>query len=155
MTPPEGDGTLVRVLGLDVGDRTVGVAVSDPMGLTAQGAGVIRRRSLAEDVAETLRRAAAWQVGRIVVGLPRSLDGRIGPQAEKVLAFVQALREAGRIPVTLWDERMTTRLAERALLEGGMSRRRRKALVDQVAAQLILQGYLDAARRAAGAAGDE
>jgi len=142
-----------RVMGLDIGDRTVGVAVSDETGAIAQGLCVIRRTTLPRDVGELVGIAAARGVERIVAGLPRRLAGDLGPQAEKVLAFVGALREAAPIPVELWDERLTTRIAERALRDANVARGRRRALVDQVAASVILQGFLDARR--AGRQGSE
>ena len=134
-------------MGLDIGDRTVGVALSDESGMLAQGLGVIRRTALERDLAAIVELASREDAGLVVAGLPRSLRGEIGPQAEKVLAFVAALREACRIPVELWDERLTTRIAERSLREGAVPRARRRGLVDQVAATVILQGFLDARRQ--------
>jgi putative Holliday junction resolvase len=134
-------------MGLDIGDRTVGVAVSDESGTLARGLGVIRRTSPGRDVRAVAELAAREGVGLIVAGLPRSLRGQIGPQAQKVLGFVAALREACPIPVELWDERLTTRIAEQSLRERSVSGRRRKAAVDRVAAAVILQGFLDARRR--------
>ncbi len=133
-----------RVMGLDVGDRTVGIAVSDEGGTVALGLCVVRRTTLQRDLAEVTGLAMARHVQLFVAGLPRRLAGDLGPQAEKVLAFVGALREAASIPVELWDERLTTRIAERILGEAHVGRNRRRALVDQVAASVILQGFLDA-----------
>ncbi len=145
-------------MGLDVGDRRVGVALSDESASLAQGLCVIRRSRLDRDLAEVVRLAGVQGVGSIVAGLPRRLRGDLGPQAEKVLAFVGALRQAAPVPVELWDERLTTRIAEGALRAGGVSRDRRRSLVDQVAACVILQGFLDARAasrsRAADRAGD-
>lgn len=140
-------------MGLDVGDRTVGVAVSDPLGTVAQGWTVIRRTEAAADIQVVLELARERDVGLLVVGLPRSLKGEVGPQAQKVLAFVAALQEASSIPVALWDERFTTRVAQEALRTAGAPRRKRKALVDQVAAAVILQGFLDAERAGGAVAG--
>lgn len=131
-------------MGLDIGDRTVGVAVSDASGTIAQGLCVIRRTTPQRDLAAIVELVASRGVERIVAGLPRRLAGDLGPQAEKVLAFVGALQEAAPIPVELWDERLTTRIAERTLREANVARGRRRALVDQVAASVILQGFLDA-----------
>jgi putative Holliday junction resolvase len=142
-------------MGLDVGDRTLGVAFSDELWVTAQGWGVLRRTTRDRDVKAVVALAGERRAGRIVVGLPRSLDGGIGPQAEKVLAFVKALREASPIPVELWDERLTTRIAQHALRTAGTSRARRKLLVDQVAAAVILQGFLDFRRGHADGPGHE
>ena len=137
-------------MGLDVGDRTLGVAVSDELRVTAQGVMVLRRRTPGRDVQAALEFARERRVGLVVVGFPRSLNGEIGPQAVKVLDFVKVLREASPIPVELWDERLTTRIAQHALRTAGISRVRRKALVDQVAAAVILQGFLDFRRSVAG-----
>lgn len=131
-------------MGLDIGDRTVGVAVSDDSGVLAQGVGVVRRTTPERDLAALVHLISGHHVGQIVAGLPRSLRGEIGPQAEKVLQFVAALREACPLPVEVWDERLTTRIALRSLREGAVPRSRRRGLVDQVAAAVILQGYLDA-----------
>jgi putative Holliday junction resolvase len=145
----------MRVMALDVGDRTVGVAISDEGGVLGQGLTVLRRRDPAGDLRRIEALCREHGAGEVVVGLPRSLDGRIGAQARKVLAFVEALRRRLPVPVTTWDERLTTRVAERALLEADVSRRRRREKVDQVAAAVILQGYLDARRHAAAAPGND
>lgn len=131
-------------MGLDIGDRTVGVALSDAGEMLAQGLCVIRRTSLERDLAGIVELVLSRGAGLIVAGLPRRLQGDLGPQAEKVLAFVGALQQAAPVPVALWDERLTTRIAERTLRESNVGRTRRRALVDQVAATVILQGFLDA-----------
>ena len=138
-----------RVLGLDVGDKTIGVAVSDELGLTAQGVTVRQRQALAADVAYVREVAERYQVAGIVVGLPKNMDGSIGPQARKTLAFIARLRQDVDVPVIEWDERLTTQQAERVLLSADASRRRRKQVRDQLAAQLILQTYLEWQRRQA------
>lgn len=139
-----------RTLGLDVGERTVGVAVSDELGLTAQGLStVVRRGDLDRDLEQIAALASEYQVEAVVVGLPRNMDGSLGPRARQALAFADAIRERLGLPVHTWDERWTTRAAERLLVEGGASRRRRRRSVDKVAAALILQGYLDRRRRGA------
>lgn len=138
--------TAVRIMGLDVGDKRIGVALSDELGLTAQGLTVLRRRGLDADLAALRELAGAHGVACVVVGLPRNLDGSLGPQGEKVLAFVDRLARELGLPVETWDERLTTRAAERALIAGDLSRARRRQVVDKVAAALILQGYLDAGR---------
>lgn len=144
----------MRLLGLDVGDRTIGVALSDESATLASGLPTIRRTGIKKDVKELAELARGREVGGVVVGLPRSLDGSEGPQARKVLAFVEALKAAVKVPVVTWDERLTTVAAEQALIEGGVSRRRRKDLVDKVAAVLILQTYLDYRKAADGEAGE-
>lgn len=131
-------------MGLDVGEKTIGVAVSDPLGWTAQGVTTIRRRgSLEEDLEAILRLVQEYHVERVVVGLPRNMNGSLGPQAKKVLDFMQALEERLKLPVVPWDERLTTSAAERVLIAADLSRRRRKGVVDRLAAVLILQSYLD------------
>jgi putative Holliday junction resolvase len=142
-------------MGLDVGDRAIGVAMSDVTGLIAYGVQVLRYRSVPEVAQRVADLATAEGAAEIVVGLPRTLTGRIGPQAEKALAFSDALRSVCGLPVVAWDERLTTRVAERALIEAGMSRVRRRAVVDRVAAAVILQGYLDARRPHAPHAGGD
>jgi len=133
----------MRILGLDVGDVLIGVAVSDPSGTIAQGLISITRADLKEDVEAVRRLINQYEVGEIVVGLPKMMDGEIGIQAQKVLSFVESLQAEVEIPVVLWDERLTTVAANKLLIEADMSRRKRKKVVDKVAATLILQGYLD------------
>jgi putative Holliday junction resolvase len=136
----------MRILGLDMGSRRIGVAVSDPMGWTAQGLPTLEPRGEQQLIAEIQRLVAQLEVERVVVGLPRNMDGTIGSQARKVLAFVEKLRAALGLPVDTWDERLTTVAAHKSMSLGGLSRARRKGAVDRVAAQLILQGYLDSLR---------
>lgn len=132
-----------RIMGLDVGDRTVGVAVSDLMGLTAQGVKTVRRESKKKDIAELVELIKLHQVNKIVSGLPKNMNGTVGPQAEKVKKFCDLLQEETGIEIEYWDERLTTVAAERALIEVDMSRKKRKKVIDTVAATIILQGYLD------------
>ena len=134
---------MMRVLGLDVGDVLIGVAISDPLRIIAQGLESIKRADTKSDVNAVRHLVNQYEVGEIVVGLPRMMDGETGIQAQKVLNFVESLRAEVKISVVLWDERLTTVAANRALIEANMSRRRRKKVVDKVAAALILQGYLD------------
>lgn len=136
----------MRILALDLGKRRVGVALSDPLGLTAQGLPTIARggkKALIEAVRGLLE---THGVERIVVGLPRNMNGTLGPGAREALAVAEALREALGVPVETWDERLTTVAAERALAEGGVRGAKRRELVDRVAAQLILEGYLESLR---------
>ncbi|RPF46910.1 putative Holliday junction resolvase [Thermodesulfitimonas autotrophica] len=132
----------MRFLGLDVGDRTIGVALSDPLGITAQGLTVLERGSINDDVAKILSLVAAHDVCEVVVGLPRSLNGRVGPQARKVLEFAARLEKEG-LAVKLWDERFSTRAAERHLIAADVRREKRRRVIDKLAAVLILQNYLD------------
>jgi putative pre-16S rRNA nuclease len=139
----------VRYLGLDVGDKHIGVALSDETATLASGLPNVERRGPRKDVKAVAALVRDRAVGEVVVGLPRRLDGTVGPQAEKVLAFMESLREVVRVPIVPWDERFTTVVAHQAMIEGGVSRRDRKALVDKVSAILILQNYLDYRKQAA------
>jgi len=135
-----------KIMGLDYGDRRIGVAISDVFGWTAQGVEVIERR---RDEGELDRIAALVkdnEVGEIVVGLPKNMNGTIGPRGEICMEFASTLRESLSLPVHLWDERLSTVSAERALLEADVSRKKRKQVVDKMAASLILQNYLDSKR---------
>ena len=133
----------MRVLGLDVGDRTIGVAVSDPLGFTAQGITTIRRKNIETDIAQIVDICSQYNVETIVSGLPKNMNGTIGEQAEKVQSFCEVLKEAVNIEIKFWDERLTTVAAHRVMLEADMSRKKRKSIVDKIAATYILQGYLD------------
>ena len=133
----------MRVLGLDVGERRIGVALSDPLGLTAQRLTVLTRHGSAEDLDAVRSLVAEHGVERVIVGLPLTMRGARGPQAQRIAAFADALRRQVSVPVEYIDERLTTVQGERALLATDTSRRKRKQVIDQVAAQLILQQYLD------------
>lgn len=132
-----------RILCLDVGDRRIGIAVSDPLGITAQPLDTYTRVGYGPDVRHIAGIAARYDTERVLCGLPRNMDGSQGGQAEKVRAFAEQLEKAGLV-ISYWDERMTTVTAERALIEGGMRREQRKQKVDMVAAVVILQAFLDA-----------
>jgi putative Holliday junction resolvase len=132
-----------RVLALDVGDRRIGVAVSDELGVTAQGVTTIHRRSWAADLAEIARLVGEWGSASIVVGLPLTLESTEGPRAAIVRAFIQRLERVVRVPVTTWDERFSTVTAERVLIDADLSRAKRRQVVDKTAAVVILQHYLD------------
>jgi putative Holliday junction resolvase len=140
----------VRVLGLDVGSRTIGVAASDELGLAAHPVRTIRRQGTARDVATVLALCRERAADQVVVGLPYDLEGRVGPRAERVLVFVRALQAAGGPPVETWDERFSTIAADEQLRAAEVSARRRKAVIDQAAAVVILQDWIDA-RAAKGA----
>ena len=133
----------MRILGLDVGTKTIGVAVSDEMGWTGQGIGTIRRTNIRADLSELGEYLQQYAVEKIVVGVPRNMNGSIGRAAEQVYFFIEQLREKFPIPIDTWDERLSTVAAERVLLEADMSWGKRKKVIDKVAAALILQGYLD------------
>lgn len=142
--PVDDAAATTRVAGLDLGSRRIGVAVSDPLGLTAQPHSVIDRSAhFAGELGEIVR---SEQVRKLVVGLPLTLEGREGPAAEGVRAEAAELESALGIPVEFWDERLTTVTAEKVLLESGMRRNARRKVVDKVAAAVMLQSYLDAHR---------
>ena len=136
----------MRIMGLDFGSKTVGVAVSDPLGLTAQGVEIIRRKSenkLRQTLARIEELAAQYQVETIVLGLPKHMKNDIGERAEKSLEFQEMLKRRTGLPVVMWDERLTTVEADRTMMETGIRRENRKEYVDMLAAVFILQGYLD------------
>lgn len=134
----------MRTVCLDVGDKRVGVAVSDGLGLTAQGIRTLHRNTVLDDLKKIVDE---YEAGQIVVGLPRMLDGSVGIQGEKVLKFVEELKAVIHLPVTLWDERLSTVTAERVLIQANMSRKKRKGVRDMVSATVILQNYLDSKRQ--------
>lgn len=134
----------MRIMGLDVGTKTIGVSISDELGWTAQGLDVIRRTTLQNDMAQLLQLIDRYQVGQVVVGLPKNMDGSIGEMGELSQAFARSLEREAKVPVVLWDERLTTQTAERLLLSADVSRKKRKQVIDKMAAVLILQNYLDA-----------
>lgn len=137
----------VRILALDVGEKRIGLAVSDPLGITAQGLEVMTRRDPETDLARLIEVARQWGVQEIVLGLPRHMDGRPGKAVPEILELGQRLKEALGVKVATLDERLTTAEAERVLLQADLSRRRRRQVVDRLAAVLILQGYLDQRRQ--------
>jgi putative holliday junction resolvase len=134
----------MRILGLDYGDRRIGVALSDVFGWTAQGLEMIERKREGDDFRRIAELVKEHEVEAIVVGLPKNMNGTIGPRGEICMAFAEELRQTLSMPVHLWDERLTTVAATRTLLEADVSRRKRKLVVDKLAASLLLQNYLDA-----------
>ncbi len=136
----------MRIMGLDLGSKTVGVAVSDPLGITAQGVEIIRRESedkLRRTLARIEELAKQYEVETFVLGYPKHMDNTIGERAQKSEAFKEKLERRTGLPVILWDERLTTVAADNAMEEAGLSREKKKNYVDMIAASLILQGYLD------------
>jgi putative holliday junction resolvase len=131
-----------RVLALDVGEKRIGVAVSDPLGLTAQGVETIFTKGLENDLARIKELAIKYETNRLVVGFPRNMNGTIGPQAERILEFSRALEGKG-FQVRHQDERMTTIMARRVLLEGEVRGKKRREVVDKLAATYILQTFMD------------
>lgn len=137
----------MRIMGLDYGSKTIGVAVSDPLGLTAQGIEIIRREE-ENKLRKSLRRVEEliqeYQVEEIVLGFPKNMNNTIGERAEKSLQLKEMLERRCGLPVTMWDERLTTVEANRTMMETGIRRENRSKYVDMIAAVFILQGYLDA-----------
>ncbi len=133
----------MRILGLDPGEKRIGVAVSDALGITAQPLTAIRRSSLKADIEAIGKICREYQVGLIVLGLPLNLDGSAGEKARESMELAEKLRQSLGIEVELWDERLSTRAVQGMLLEADASRRRRRQVVDKLAAAYILQGYLD------------
>lgn len=137
----------MRVMGLDFGDKTIGVAVSDPLGFTAQSKGVIRRTNLTEDLKKLKEYIEKHEIEEIVVGMPLNMNGTRGPRVEKTEQFINYLKKRIELPIKTWDERLSTKEAERVLLEADMSRKKRKGVIDQLAAAIILQSFLDSQQR--------
>lgn len=135
-----------RIMGLDVGDKTIGVAVSDLMGITAQGVKTVRRVGKKKDIEELKAIIKERQVNKIVSGLPKNMNGTLGPQGEKVIKFCELLEQETGINIEYWDERLSTVAAERSLIEADVRREKRKKVIDMLAAVIILQGYLDSKR---------
>ncbi len=134
-------------MGLDVGDKTIGIAVSDALGITAQGVEVIRRTSLEKDLARLRSLVSEYEVERFVIGLPKNMDGSIGASGEKVQALGGILRETFPVvDIAFCDERLTTVAASRMLISADVRRDKRKQVIDKLAAVLILQGYMDGMR---------
>jgi len=142
--PSQNDGSAPgRILALDVGSKTIGLAISDPLGITAQGLETIRRRNKREDLAALENVLRQYDIREIVIGHPLRMSGSAGIQAERMTALADELRRRFACPVRLWDERLTSAQANRLLRETSMSIRRRAQVVDRVAAVLILQNFLD------------
>ncbi len=136
----------MRILGLDFGSKTVGVAISDPLLITAQGIEIIRRKDenkLRQTLARIEELILEYEVSEIVLGLPKNMNNSLGERAEKTLEFKEKLERRTGLPVTMWDERLTTSAAEKAMIEAGIRRENRKDYVDMIAAVLILQGYME------------
>ena len=136
-----------RILGLDYGSRRIGVAVSDPLGITAQPLPALHREGDRKDIAGIARLVGGLGVDSVVLGLPLLLNGDEGPQAARARAFGDTLSAELSLPVTMWDERMTTAQSERHLIESGVRRERRKELRDSLSAMFLLQSFLDLRRR--------
>lgn len=140
----------MRIMGLDFGAKTVGVAISDPLFITAQGIEIIRRKEenkLRRTFARIEELIEEYQVEEIVLGLPKNMNDTLGPRVEITLAFKDKLERRTGLPVHTWDERLTTVAADKAMIEAGIRRENRGEYVDKIAAVLILQGFLDCRRK--------
>ena len=133
----------MRIMSLDVGSRTIGIACSDALLMTAQGIETIRRTSLEKDFNRLQELISEYEVHELVVGMPKNMNGTKGERAEKTEEFVDKMKEVIDLPVTYWDERLSTVMAERQLIAADVSRKKRKSVIDKMAAVVILQGYLD------------
>ncbi len=136
----------MRIMGLDFGSKTVGVAISDPLLITAQGIEIIRRKDenkLRQTLARIEELITEYEVEEIVLGLPKNMNDTLGVRAELSLEFKEKLERRTGLPVTMWDERLTTVAADKTMMEAGIRREHRKEYVDKIAAVFILQGYLD------------
>jgi putative Holliday junction resolvase len=138
---------MMKILGLDLGSKTIGVAISDDLFLTAQVLTSIKRTTLEKDLAVIVSLVDEYGVEEIVVGLPINMDGSSGESARKAESFIDKLRETLPIRIIPWDERLSTVAAERILLEGDLSRKKRRKVIDRLSAAIILQGYLDSRPR--------
>lgn len=133
----------MRIMALDVGSRTIGIACSDALLMTAQGIETIRRTSLENDFNRLRELISEYEVHELVVGMPKNMNGTKGERAEKTEEFIEKMKAVIDLPVTFWDERLSTVMAERQLIAADVSRKKRKGVIDKMAAVVILQGYLD------------
>lgn len=136
-----------RLIGLDVGDRTIGVAVSDLLMITAQGVTTIRRKNFKEDIQELKKIIAEYNVTKIIVGIPKMMDGSIGIQGQKVIDFTEKMKKKIDLPVDFQDERLTTALSEKLLISADVKRKKRKQIIDKIAAIEILSTYMSRLKR--------
>jgi len=137
----------MRFLGLDIGSKRIGIALSDELGITAQGLPTLLCATPKKDIQKLLEIVSQHKVEKIVVGLPKNMDGTLGKSAEQVLTFIEVMKGKTAIPVEVWDERLSTVAVNRTLISANVSRRRRKDVVDKLAAVYILQGFLDSHSR--------
>lgn len=133
-----------RIMGLDVGNRTIGVAISDLLGITAQGVTTIYRKGLWEDLEQIEKYIKEYNIKTILIGIPKNMNGTIGSQGQRVTEFGNFLKKRTEPDIIYWDERLTTMAAQRTLISADVSRKDRKKVIDKLAAVLILQSYLDA-----------
>ncbi len=133
---------MMRILCLDIGEKRIGVAVSDELGLTAQGVSVINRNTLSKDLKQIKELVEKFQAGKVILGLPKNMDGSLGKKAREVMDFKETLEKHLDLEIKMWDERLTTMEAEKTLLKADVSRSGRKKVIDKLAATLILNNYL-------------
>jgi len=136
----------LRTLALDVGTKTIGIAVSDELGITANGITTIKRKSFKDDLNELDILVKEYKPGEILVGVPYQMDGSVNERGQQILNFAEKIREAFSLPVVFWDESFSTVHAEEKLIEANMSRKKRKKVIDKIAAVFILQEYLESKR---------
>lgn len=138
----------MRILALDVGDKTIGLAISDLLLLTAQGLEVIRRTSWNKDIDRLKQIISEYEVDTLLIGFPKNMNGSVGPRGEQTMEFADKLKESlhAGIDIRFWDERLSTVAAQRSLIEADVSRAKRRQVIDKMAAVFILQGYLDSLR---------
>jgi len=137
---------MARSAGLDVGERTIGIAVSDLLGITAQGLDTIRRSDMENDLEQVINILKDYDVNLVIIGLPKNMNNTLGPSADRAKEFGDELSKRIDIEIKYWDERLTTVSAQRTLLEGNVSRKKRKQVVDKIAAVMILQNYMDSVK---------
>ncbi len=135
-----------RILGIDWGEKRIGLALSDPLGIIATGLATVENKSDSDLISYLKQMIAGEEISKIILGFPKNMDGSTGPKGEQVLAFKQTLEKDVAIPVILWDERLTTVSAQRSLQEAQVKLKKGKKVLDKIAAVLILQNYLDHAR---------
>lgn len=133
----------MRILAIDYGEKRLGLAISDPLGIIAQGMPTLLRNSLIEDVKRLLSLIGEKGVEEVVIGLPKNMNNTLGEKATETMEFIEVLKKYISIPIYTFDERLTTVMANKALLEGNLSRKKRKNRIDMITAQLILQAYID------------
>ncbi len=136
-----------RLMGLDVGDKTIGIAISDLLGFTSQGITTIRRKGIKTDIIELKSLIEEYSVDKLVIGLPKNMNNTIGPQGEKVIKFTEKIKQKIDIEMVFQDERLSTVSAERMLISADVRRDKRKQVIDQVAATYILQAYMDGIKK--------
>ncbi len=136
----------MRIMGLDYGEKRIGVAISDELGMTAQGITVIKRTHLEKDIERIKELIFEYCVKEVIIGIPKKMDGSMGTMADKVDNFAKKIKKELSIPINMKDERLTSKAVERTLIEGDVSRKKRKEVIDKMAAVYLLQGYLDSLR---------